>query len=414
MTATITYGSSISAVVDPWPLFACQLVDSPYHDMAYSWPKKFVRIYFSGNTAEPERAYLLPTSFVTAQLLALDVTDDDALVGLCDAYGPLVSPFAGAYDRMLARLSRPDFDGEIYARRASSYEPKPGFLGSLMGRFGDRRDRPSEVNPVIVGMDLWYEGLHASAENTVLYESGLGPLRAFGHQDSSVASDVVAMVRASEGVAAHEALVSVEDVRRTAALLQVGCSLLIALDRYGGDYARAYESAIERRTNVKKAYRLLGGLGTLGGDDGSDVWEQAKRNRTKAEVENLLDWIRPFMDACLTRNGGNRSIIFTSELRLGRFAEPQKPVGSLAQAIVAQLLEYLADGNGWKECAVCGLPFKYEQRKVGPILSEGAAVKEATKAHRTTKARFCSKRHETQWSRAEQAKIRARRAPKKA
>lgn len=414
MTATISYSSSTSAVVDPWPLFACQLVDSPYHGMAYSWPEKFVRISFSRNATEPEWARLLPTSFVTAQLLSLDVTDDDALTGFCDAYGPMVSPFAGAYDRMLVRLSHPDFDREIYARSASSYEPNPGFFGGLMNRFGDRRDRPAGANPVSVGMDLWYEGLHASAENTALYESGPGLLRAFGHQDSSVASDVVAMVRVSEGVAAREALVSVEDVRWTAALLQMGCALLIALDRCGGDYVRAYESAIECGANVKKAYSLLGGSSLPDGSDDSGVWEQARRNHAEAEVARLLDWICPFMDACLTRNGANKSIILTPELRLGRFAEPQKPVGSLAQAIVAQLLEYLADGNGWKECAVCGLPFKYEQREVGPILSESAAAEEATKAHRTTKARFCSKRHETQWSRAERAKIRARHAPKKA
>lgn len=408
MALTIAYGSSTSAVVDPWPLYACQLVDPPYRGMAYNWPEKFVRFILSGNADGPVRAHLLPTSFITAQLLALDVTDDDALVGLCDAYGPLVSPFAGAYDRMLARLSRPDFDEEIYDRCASSYGPKPGFLGSLMSRFGDRRDRPAEVNPVSIGMDIWYEGLHASAENTELYESGFGLLRAFGHQNSSVASDVVAMVRASEGVAACEALVSIEDVRWTAALLQVGCALLIALDRCGGDYVSAYETAIECGPNVKKAYKLLGASDLLSGDDDSGVWEQARRNCAEQEVRRLLDWICPFMDACLTRNGGNRSIILTPELRLGRFAEPQKPVGSLAQAIVAQLLEYLADGNGWKECAVCGLPFKYEQREVGPILSESAAAEEATKAHRTTKARFCSKRHETQWSRAERAKIKVR------
>ena len=408
MASTIAYGSSASAVVDPWPLYSCQLVDPPYQGMAYNWPEKFVRFIISGNAAGPVRAHLLPTSFITAQLLALDVTNDDALVGLCDSYGPLVSPFAGAYDRMLVRLSRPDFDEEIYDRCASSYGPKPGFLGSLMSRFGDRRDRPAEVNPVSIGMDLWYEGLHASAENTELYESGFGLLRAFGHQNSSVASDVVAMVRASEGVTAREVLVSVEDVRWTAALLQVGCALLIALDRCGGDYVRAYETAIEYGPNVKRACKLLGGPDLLGANDDSVVLEQARCNCAEAEVRRLLDWICPFMDACLTRNGGNRSIILTPELRLGRFAEPQKPVGSLAQAIVAQLLEYLADGNGWKECAVCGLPFKYEQREVGPILSERVAVGEATKAHRTTKARFCSKRHETQWSREERAKIKAR------
>lgn len=358
-------------------------------------------------------ARLLPTSFLTAQLLALDVTDDDALVELCNAYGPLVSPFAGSYDRMLARLADPGYDADAYGRRASSSKPREGPLRGLIRH--DRRSRGSAqaIDPICIGVDLWYDGLHSSAENTRLYEADLGLLRAFGHEENSMASDVVAMVRVEEGDKSDGVLVSIEDIRWTAAMLQMGCALSIALDRFGDDYSAAYGSAIELDPNMRKAYRLLGGPGVPTDEDDSKVWGLYRDHKAEGEFDRLLDWIYPFMDMCLTRNGGNKSMILTPELRRGRFAHPQDSVGSLAQAIVAQLLEYLADGNEWRECSVCGRPFKYEQREVGPISSERAAMDEATKAHRTTKASFCCKKHETQRARAERAKIRERSASNK-
>lgn len=404
MGNSLSYASSTSAVVEPWPLFLCQIVESPYRGMGYNWPEKFIRIKPSGNTKRPAEARLLPTSFLTAQLLALDVTDDDALVAFCDTYGPLVTPYAGAYDRMIRRLGDREFDIDAYSRLVKSQRPKGGLLGGLIGQ---------DINPISLGMDLWYDGLHSSSENTFLYETDLSPLRAFGHQENSMANDVVAMVRAEEGVAPGDALVSIEDARWTAAMLQMGCALVVALDRFGDDYAAAYRSAIELDPCVRKSYRLLSGPGVPTDKDDDKVWSLHRDYKAKAEFDRLLDWLYPFMDMCLTRNGANRSMILTPELRKGRFSRPQNPVGSLAQAIVAQLIEYLEDGNPWKECAVCGRPFKYEQRSVGVLCSEKAAVEEATKAHRTTKAGFCCKKHEMQQSRAESARIRERSAPKK-
>ena len=131
-------------------------------------------------------ARLLPTSFLTAQLLALDVTDDDALVELCNTYGPLVSPFAGSYDRMLARLADSGYDAGAYSSRASSRKPREGLLGGLIRHDRRGRDSTQAIDPISVGMDLWYDGLHSSAENTRLYEADLGLLKAFGHEENSM------------------------------------------------------------------------------------------------------------------------------------------------------------------------------------------------------------------------------------
>jgi hypothetical protein len=247
------------------------------------------------------------------------------------------------------------------------------------------------------------------------------------------------------------ALVSLEEVRLSLALLQLGVAVVSfenAFDEWqsrqpsrkrgrSGDTRSFDDNSSKMFGNYKhiaapalayvlKNSSLCHALDVVLGEGTAKRLNGRARGlpkRREDALDRIQETVIPFLDACLVHSeaaprlvnkldaeGNMESLIYsdiphqpirTSELRVGVFRQHEGedalkgdiPRGSLASAIVAQLVACVADDVPWRLCSHCGTLFKYEQQAPALVLSHEAAQKQAAKHHHRNTSGFCCKAH---------------------
>ena len=154
--------------------------------------------------------HAIPSGFITAQFMELDLSSDDEIAGFCGQWGLVASPYAGSIERAHARLLDSDAETRLLlAEYDASKETMPSDARAVdFERFG---------------RDIWYSGLNSSKLDFA-YTSHLDGscwLNAFKRDSSSKGSEVLNARRFAEGGDAGNTYVYVEEVRQALAIVRI-------------------------------------------------------------------------------------------------------------------------------------------------------------------------------------------------
>ena len=344
----------------------------------------------------PPMVRAIPFGFVTAQFMELDLSSDDEIAKFCARWGVVASPYAGGIDRACERLLDRDAQDRMLRKVGERYGGLP-------------RDPDPELLERL-GRDVWYLALEDASVDEAYreYLGGSCWLNIFKRETSSLGTEALnARMLAREAVGGRT-YVYVDEVRETLALMRVAVLYHGFLELAHGDDVKAIGGAVrfddnaERSTGRRPFEEALShfiSTGFLHSHAESEAWKDARNFVLQDFAGRINDNTMLFADLCLRaaptplvahagfrRGGLNKA---TSKKGLGR-----EGVGSLLNAMAAQLYAYLNDGNPWKRCKVCGRPFKYEQQEMSPVTDEAEANSIYSRRHRASKTEFCSKRHE--------------------
>lgn len=382
--------------VQPWILFRVRLLVADEVPGAVGPVLEF-------NASENEfednpLIHAIPSGFVTAQFMELDLSSDEGIAEFCGQWGLVASPYAGSIGRAHERLLDPGAEARLLQAEYDAYE-------EVMP--GDARSIDFER----LGRDVWYSGLNNSKLDSAYtaHLDGSCWLNAFKRDSSSKGSEVLNARRFAEGGAAGNTYVYVEEVRQTLAIMRIAVLYHGFLELAKGDAscalgkARRYDDGVERGSGHRPFEEALAlfmcSTDFLHMPAKNDIEKGVREEVFRQQAEVINDNTMLFAELCL--NTAPVPLISHSGFRRGSLRTAKMPsglnrwgYGTLLNAMSAQLYAYLNDGNPWHSCEVCGRPFKYEQQRMSPVMDEDEARKAYARRHRATKTEFCSKRHE--------------------
>lgn len=342
--------------------------------------------------------HAVPSGFITAQFMELDLSSDEEIAGFCGQWGLVASPYAGSIDRAHERLLDSGAEARLLlAEYDASKEAMPC----------DARDVDFER----FGRDIWYSGLNHSKLDSAYTNHLDGDcwLNAFNRDSSSKGGEVLNARCFAEGGAAGNTYVYVEEVRQTLAIMRIAVIYHGFVELAKGDAAYAlgkakrFDDGVEKEAGhrpFEEALSLfMGFTDFLRMPVKTDIEKAVREEVFRQRAETINDNTMLFADLCLntapmplvSHSGFRRGSLRTAKMSSGL---NRWGYGTLLNAMSAQLYAYLNDGNPWHSCEVCGRPFKYEQQLMSPVMDEGEAKKAYARRHRATKTEFCSKRHE--------------------
>lgn len=342
--------------------------------------------------------HAIPSGFITAQFMELDLSSDEEIAGFCGQWGLVASPYAGSIERAHERLLDPDAEARLLlAEYDASKEAMPSDIRAVdFERFG---------------RDIWYSGLNNSKLDFAYtaHLDGSCWLNAFKRDSSSKGSEVLNARRFADGGEAGSTYVYVEEVRQTLAIMRIAVIYHGFVELAKGDAAyalgkaRRYDDGAEKETGhrpFEEAISLFMSFTDFLHMPAKTDTERAVREEVfRQQAEIINDNTMLFAELCLHTTPA--PLVPHSGFRRGSLRTAKMPsgmnrwgYGTLLNAMSAQLYAYLNDGNPWHSCEVCGRPFKYEQQRMSPVMDEGEARRAYARRHRATKTEFCSKRHE--------------------
>lgn len=406
------YAGQDAITVLPWVLGRAELLPASSVPGAVGAVVCFSQI--SNGVASREVIRALPTGFVTAQLMELDLSKDGEIIRFLNTWGSVAAPYAGGMQRTVERLTDPDAERRMleaaYRRDGAEIPLDPGSI--------DFEKR---------GRDIWYAGLNDSFRDAAVASAlaGCNWSNTFKSASSSMGGEILNARRYAGGGSGLVSLVYLEEVRQVIAMMQLAVTVVGFSELKGRDPVKVIKAAIEldrRCVESGRGWRPFeDGLSVFSGSWFVDMQREkampmdAVRVVWERQFETIEANLMAFCDRCLTSTAA--PVIAHSGLRRGSLrgatfpaTDPDAPSGNLLFAMAAQLYAYICDGNPWRTCEICGRPYKYEQQVMAPICNPAKAEKEYSCRHSATKTLCCSKRHETQWRRERDRERAAERA----
>ena len=187
--------------------------------------------------------HAIPSGFITAQFMELDLSSDEEIAGFCGQWGLVASPYAGSIERAHERLLDPDAEARLLlAEYDASKEAMPSDIRAVdFERFG---------------RDIWYSGLNNSKLDFAYtaHLDGSCWLNAFKRDSSSKGSEVLNARRFADGGEAGSTYAYVEEVRQTLAIMRIAVIYHGFVELAKGDAAyalgkaRRYDDGAEKET----------------------------------------------------------------------------------------------------------------------------------------------------------------------